>query len=1047
MEFSDNELTEILNIFQVEAEEIISKMNNSLLDLERNPKNKELILILFRNAHSLKGAARMIGFNSIQTLAHKMEDILDLAKENKLILNTKISDILYKTVDMISDIVKNSVDSGEEMVDVAQVNEQINILDNIKSAEDQNITSTKETMDFNRNLLEASIEKINSLIVNTLICLMRLEEHCDTEMINRMSNYVNRMFELFNDIGFFEIKMSIENTKVKLDFVKQASYNLTTRELVEMQNDISNVINVLSAMYEMNNIPVVDYYSYAFEKMESQNNEEFVFVQQPKQEVKPQEENVEDEFLDSDIIEAEHEELTAPSAINFADIKAKIPSLETDITDIYEVREFFERLAKNCTDENASKMIDEILKILKYSEKTSVCPNEQALMIISGAIDYLDGLLNNGVDSGNFDLIFQQLEIMMQLLDLSSVGDGGDIFDLPIASPQAQPKKTSSDFSKIFNTSEIKTLHVDSNKLDILINQLGEILTTKTKTSKQLLKFADMVRDIEDLQKDFLKKINTIRTFDKKISENPNENFITYFKQTANVFLEDYQRLSDLVNEINNLQRAHFDDDDKLNSLIDDLNSMVKNISVLPFATVFHFFGRMVRDIAKEKNKKVELSINGSDTTADKNIIEEIKNPLIHIVRNAIDHGIETPEKRMALGKNPTGKISISAKQENNKIILEIFDDGQGFNLDKIKETAIVKEFVTPDELKMMSDSEIMNMIFWPGFTTDDKVTDISGRGIGLDVVKSKMMQLNGQIRIATELNKYSCITLELPLTMSTINAFIVKSANKLFAIPMSTIATVISRTLDEIYVHDEQATILYKERNIPVFNLANLLGIEKKDNFSNYRTIMIIQTDNKIIGLIVDKLIGTQEILHKKLAPPIQKLKNISGVSTLSSGDICLILNVSDILKNATLQSNKILASEKIKLLETKAKNKLANKKLLVIDDSVIVRTMAKNMLTLEGFNVETVFNPIEAFKKLRQSHYDAIITDLDMPEMNGFEFLQKIKSDKMKSNIPVIVMSSNDNLEDQEKAKSLGAETYIQKGNFKQPLFVKKLKEILSK
>lgn len=1042
MEFSDNELTEILNIFQVEAEEIISKMNNSLLDLERNPKNKELILILFRNAHSLKGAARMIGFNSVQTLAHKMEDILDLAKENKLILNTKISDILYKTVDMISDIVKSSIDSGQEIADVTLVNEQLNILDNIKSAEDQNITATKETMDFNRVLLNESIDKINSLIVNTLICLMRLEEHCDTEMIDRMSNYVNRMFDLFNDIGFFEIKMSIENTKVKLDFVKQASYNLTTRELIEMQNDIANVINVLSATYELNNIPVVDYYAYAFDKMSSKYNEEFVFVQQKQEEKKP-EEQTEEDYIDSEIIDAEE----TSTAINFDEVKAKIPSLETDITDIYEVREFFERIEKSCENENASKMIGEILKILKYSEKTNVCPNEQALMIISGAIDYLDELLNNGVDSGNFDLLFQQLEIMMQLLDLSSVGDGGDMFDLPMASQSPQKTKASSDFSKIFNTSEIKTLHVDSNKLDVLINQLGEILTTKTKTSKQLTKFSDIIRDMEYFQKDFLRKINTIRTLDKKISNNSNETLSSYLRQTSNVFLEDYQKLADLINEISTLQRSHQDDDDKLNFLIEDFGAMVKNIRVLPFATVFHFFGRMVRDIAKEKNKKVELSINGSDTTADKNIIEEIKNPLIHIVRNAIDHGIETPEKRMALGKPPTGRISISAKQENNKIILEVFDDGQGFNLQKIRETAIIKEFVTPEELNSMTDNEVMNMIFWPGFTTDDKVTDISGRGIGLDVVKSKMMQLNGQIRIATELNKYSCITLELPLTMSTMNAFIIKSAGKTFALPMSTIATVLSKPLDEIYVNDEQATILYKERNIPLHSLANILELKKEENQSNYRTIMIVQADNKVIGLIVDKLIGTQEILHKKLAPPIQKLKNISGVSTLASGETCIILNISDILKNATLQSNKTLAAEKIKLLENKSKNKMANKKLLVVDDSVIVRTLAKNMLTLEGFNVETVFNPIEAFKKLSQSHYDAIITDLDMPEMNGFEFLEKLKEDKMKSNIPVFVMSSNTNKDDQEKAKALGATSYFVKNNFKQTSFIKQIKEALSK
>jgi len=1045
MDFSDNELTEILNIFQVEAEDIISKMNNSLLDLERNPKNKELILLLFRNAHSLKGAARMIGFNSIQTLSHKMEDILDLAQENKLILNTKISDILYKTVDMIDEIIKNSIASGQEIADITEVNEQINILDNIKSVEEQNINATKETMDYNRTLLHNSIEKLNSLIVNTLLCLMKLEENCEPEMIDRMSNYVNRMFDLFNDIGFFEIKMSIENTKLKLDFVKQASYKLTTLELIEMQNDMANVINVLSSMYELNNIPVVDYYSYAFEKISkpSQQYEEFVFVQ--KVEEKKQEEQ--EDYLDGDKEQQEETDNTV-TTINFANIKEKIPSLETDITDIYEIREFFEHLEKNCENENASKMISEIVKILKYSEKTSICPNEQALIIISGAIDYLDELLNNGNDSGNFDLLFQQLEIMMQLLDMTSIADADTSLDLPQVQTVQPKTKTNNDFSKIFNTSEIKTLHVDSNKLDILINQLGELITTKTKTTKQLTKFSDIVKEMEDLQKDFINNILTIKTLDKKISNQSAENLTMYLKQTTSIFMENYQRLSELINEINNLQRTHRDDDDKLTYLVEDLSSMVKNIRVLPFATVFHFFGRMVRDIAKERNKKVELIINGSDTNADKNIIEEIKNPLIHIVRNAIDHGIESPEKRMALGKNPTGKITINAMHFDNKIILEVIDDGQGFNIDQIKEAAIVKEFVTQEELNQMTEDEIINMVFWPGFTTDDKVTDISGRGIGLDVVKSKMMQLNGQIKLITDINRGSCIRLELPLTMSTMNALVVKSSQKLFAIPMSNIITVISKPLDEIYVNEGQATILYNEKNILVYNLSTVLDIEtNNENLSNKRTIMIVESDNKVIGLIADELIGTEEVLNKKLAPPIQKVKNISGVTTLASGEICLILNVSDIMRNSMFLSNKTLVAEKVKMLEYKSNKNKINKTILVVDDSVIVRTLTKNILTMEGFNVETVFNPIEAFKKLKQSHYDAIITDIEMPELNGFEFLEKLKQDKIKSNIPVIVMSSNDDEEYKLKAKTLGAADYIVKNEFKQPAFVKYIKNLLSK
>ncbi len=1046
MEFADNELTEILNIFQVEAEEIISKMNNSLLDLERNPKNKELILLLFRNAHSLKGAARMIGFNSIQSLAHKMEDILDLAQENKLILNTKISDILYKTVDMIDDIIKNSVQAGQEIADSSEVNEQINILDNIKSVEEQNINATNETMDYNRTLLHDSIEKLNSLIVNTLICMMKLEENCEPEMIDRMSNYVNRLFDLFNDIGFFEIKMNMENTKLKLDFVKQASYNLTTRELIEMQNDIANIINGLSATYELNGIPVVDYYSYAFDKISkpSQQYEEFVFVQKVE-EKKPVVD--EEDYLDGDKEPVSEVDNTI-TTVNFANIREKIPSLETDITDIYEVREFFDHLGKNCENENALKMISEIVKILKFSEKTSICPNEQVLMIITGAIDYLDELLNNGNDTGNFDLLFQQLEIMMQLLDMTSIADAGSALDLPQVQATPAKTKTNSDFSKIFNTSEIKTLHVDSNKLDVLINQLGELITTKTKTTKQLTKFSDIIKEMEDFQKDFLRNITSIKTLDKKITNQTSDNLSIYLKQTSNTFMETYQKLTDILNEINLFKRLHQDDDDKLSYLVDDLSSMVKNIRVLPFATVFHFFGRMVRDIAKEKNKKVELIINGSDTNADKNIIEEIKNPLIHIVRNAIDHGIESPEKRMSLGKNPTGKITINAMHSDNKIVLEVIDDGQGFDIEKIKETAIVKEFITQDELDQMTEDEIINMVFWPGFTTDDKVTDISGRGIGLDVVKSKMMQLNGQIRLITDINKGSCLRLELPLAMSTMNAFIIKSAQKLFAIPMNNVTTVISRPVDKIFVNDGQLTILYNEKNISVYDLSKIMNLKNSvENLSNKKTIMIMEADNKTIGIIVDELVGTEEVLHKKLAPPIQKIKNISGVTTLAGGEICLILNVSDIMKNSMSLSNKTIETKKIKSLEYKSGKSNLNKRILVVEDSVIVRTLTKNILTLEGFNVETVFNPIEAFNKLKQTHYDAIITDIDMPEMNGFEFLETLKKDKLKSKIPVVIMTSNDKDEYKERAKSLGAVDYIVKNDFRQPAFIKHIKEILSK
>ena len=319
----------------------------------------------------------------------------------------------------------------------------------------------------------------------------------------------------------------------------------------------------------------------------------------------------------------------------------------------------------------------------------------------------------------------------------------------------------------------------------------------------------------------------------------------------------------------------------KMRLIIDEMESMVKNIRVLPISTVFNSFSRMVRDIANEKGKDIDFEIEGKDTCADKKIIEEIKTPLIHILRNAIDHGIESKEERIANGKSPVGKILLSAKQDDNKVIIDVVDDGQGFNLEKIKDRAVSRGFLTQDDIDSMTDEAIMNIIFWPGFTTGDSITSISGRGIGLDVVKTKISQLNGKVKVISEFGKGSCVHIEIPVTLTTLRVFLVQISGQTFAIPIQVITTFILKNQNEIKTNNGVRSILFNGNIIPLYYLSDILELAPAPR-NEKETILIIEADDKTIGLVVDKLLGDQDILQKKLSPPLYKVKTYPALPTL---------------------------------------------------------------------------------------------------------------------------------------------------------------------
>jgi CheY-like chemotaxis protein len=330
-----------------------------------------------------------------------------------------------------------------------------------------------------------------------------------------------------------------------------------------------------------------------------------------------------------------------------------------------------------------------------------------------------------------------------------------------------------------------------------------------------------------------------------------------------------------------------------------------------------------------------------------------------------------------------------------------------------------------------------MNIIFWPGFTTGDSITSISGRGIGLDVVKTKISQLNGKVKVISEFGKGSCVHIEIPVTLTTLRVFLVKISEQIFAIPIQMITTFILKPQDEIKTNNGTRSIVYNNKILPLYYLADILGLEPLPR-SEKETVLIIESDEKAIGLVVDKLLGDQVILQKKLSPPLYKVKNVSGITNLASGELCLILNMQDILH---YDFNKAISSLNQPNLLTN--DILSYKRILVVDDSMTTRSMIKNILINIGYDVDTSLDVTDALAKLKMSHYDLIISDINMPKIDGYEFVEILKNDEMYMDIPIVTMSSIARETAMKKLGKFKIDGYIQKDLFNQTVFVEKIRE----
>lgn len=971
---NDDDKKELLEIFQNEYETIYERIFENLLKLEKNPSDKDIVLNLYRDFHGIKGAVRMVGYSNIQQIYHKIEDIFDYIKTNDIKLENSDIDFLFKAIELANNYVQDSLKNKREVIDAGY-------------------TSIISSLEY--------------------LCEVTLPEHAMSVPVQAPSE-VNEQVSKDLSGKLEEINLSFNTCFEIIDsIVPEEEFS----DIVILKEEVQKIFDILKDenLYEVKTL-LQD----VLVKLD--------FVM-----------NATSTFTISEILELRNSLSSAAGTFNtmlksvessettFFDVAEKVVMLQSSCVHAEEIKNDILKLkAEHGTPEN-DEIIDIIVEILDFISQNSVQLEEQMVQTLKSGLEYC-AAPNENFDA---DLILQQLEIMKQLLELTYKKDVGvtEIKNLTTQNVQAGGSASN----------EIKTMHVNAQKLDLLVNQLGELIITKIKTEKNLDKIELIKNANEACQKDLLKTYNYLRYYNRKYLQNSigDKYMETFVKQIISVFSEIAQNLSHTIYDLTSLYRASKEDNMKMRLIIDEMESMVKNIRVLPISTVFNSFTRMVRDIATEKGKDVDFEIEGNDTCADKKIIEEIKTPLIHILRNAIDHGIETKEERINVGKSPIGKILLSAKQCDNMVVIDVMDDGQGFNLQKIKERAVSRGFLTQEEVNSMTDDAIMNIIFWPGFTTGDSITSISGRGIGLDVVKTKISQLNGKVSIISEFGKGSCVHIEIPVTLTTLRVFLVEISKQIFAIPIQVITTFILKNQDEIMTNNETRSVLYNNEIVPIHYLSNILGLSLTER-TGKETILIVESDGQKMGLVVDKLLGDQDILQKKLSAPLYKVKNISGVTNLATGELCLVLNMQDIIKHDFSKISSDMSSQNLLSYESHYT------RILVVDDSMTTRAMLKNILSNIGYGVDTVNDVTEALVKLKLNHYDLIITDLSMEKINGYEFIEHLNNDVMYKDIPIWVVSSDKEFHNDGRYK---VEGFLCKNDFNQERFIQLIRESIKK
>ena len=544
----------------------------------------------------------------------------------------------------------------------------------------------------------------------------------------------------------------------------------------------------------------------------------------------------------------------------------------------------------------------------------------------------------------------------------------------------------------------IDTLRVDANRLDYLLSQSGELVVYR--------------------------------------------NLIQRLEVELEVLLaKDWTSPSDVVQnlaKLSELAKRLLDDNENLNTVSLEIESGIRNLRLLPISTLFSLFPRMVHDLAIEQGKKIELRLVGGELVVDKRIIEEMKAPLMHLLRNAIDHGIETPAMRHEFGKPETSVLWVRASYDVDRINIEVRDDGQGLNLDAVRALAVKKGLYAAEEAAELDAAQLHMMILEQGFSTSKMITDVSGRGVGLNVVRNTIERLHGTLSIDSTPGKGMWINMKLPISIISTRVLLVKDAGQVFAIPFESVKR-IQKVAKEAIQMVEGSPCLDDQGEIVFLSwLGSLLGCPGQSLNATQPYCVILNDTQTRVGVFVDELLDEQEVVIKPTPMPVGKAPQLLGVTILDAGLVCPVIDVRGLVHLVPNKAKTISTVSGISMKKTA-------KHILLAEDSITTRIQEKRILESAGYQVTACVDGLDAWQQMLRFKFDAVVSDIVMPNMSGLVLTQKIRANSAFANTPVILVTSLSTEEDRRRGLEAGADAYLSKPEFDQTILLECLERLI--
>ncbi|PJF40410.1 MAG: hybrid sensor histidine kinase/response regulator [Chloroflexi bacterium] len=507
---------------------------------------------------------------------------------------------------------------------------------------------------------------------------------------------------------------------------------------------------------------------------------------------------------------------------------------------------------------------------------------------------------------------------------------------------------------------------------------------------------------------------------------------------TLLAFLETNQRyLAEANRHLIQVAQRMTQDHLRLSALVDEMQNEVSAMRLVTFETAIPTFQRVIRDLARETNKQIQLDVMGGGVALDKRVMDTLRDPIMHLLRNAVDHGIESADERQQLGKPAEGQIVIFAEQRGSEIIISVHDDGAGIDPSIIKKSAIKRGLITDQQASKLSDDDALSYIFYPGFSTNEAVTAISGRGVGMDIVRDRVESLRGGVSIRSLKGQGTTISLHVPISLTRLHCVMLQVGDDIFAVPSSSVLRMLKTKRDDLFVTQGRYMVLVEGQAIPFTSLPGVLGMPLQEGNESQLPheirAIVLQAADRTVAFAVDDMEAEQELILKPLGLEIAGTQHIAGAALLGSGRVVLVLDVNDLARTATGMTFPASPPDAVAASSTDNMKK-QRPRVLVVDDSITTRMLEKNILEAAGFDVRVAVDGTEAWGILGEGGFDIVISDVEMPRMNGLELVEQIKAHERLQTTPVILLTSRDKPEHLEAGMKAGADAYLVKSQFEQ-------------